>query len=207
MITQYLILAVCLLAGQIFHLLIKAGAMRKRAKAGNIEFSFWKDFIALDIFEIAATFVGGIIVMLALKEIVGFYAGIQDYLRILFILLGYSGSSLVLHVLSKAEKKITSEIDSKTNILDQITNNMEHWVFQPALSSPNDVVLTVGSQNFNQPASGMANTTGGIYYTQTILGQVHLCAALSTFSAPEAANIRIAGSQQTNFHIPVKRPK
>lgn len=126
---QYLILGLCLLCGQVFHLLIKANAMRKRAAAGNVEFHIWRDFIWTDILEIIATFMGGILVMLALKEIKGFYPSIEDYLRIIFILLGYSGSSLVLSALSKGEKKISQAIDEKTNTLDELTNNMNNTVF------------------------------------------------------------------------------
>lgn len=126
---HYLILALCLLVGQIFHLLIKANAMRKRAKAGNVPFSVMKDFIATDALEIAATFVGGIIVMLVLNEVKLIYPAIENYLRMIFVLLGYSGSSLVLSALSKAEKNVSKQIDEKTNILDDLTSNMNKTVF------------------------------------------------------------------------------
>lgn len=205
---QYLILALCLLCGQVFHLLIKANAMRKRAAAGNVEFHIWRDFIWTDILEIIATFMGGILVMLALKEIKGFYPSIEDYLRIIFILLGYSGSSLVLSALSKGEKKISQAIDEKTNTLDELTQtNMEHWVFEPVIISPNDMVVSIGNQPFNIAASEMSAATQGMYYTQTISGSLYLCANIQAFSSPINAIILPSGSQQGNVHVPIKRPK
>lgn len=204
---HYFILALCLLFGQLFHLLIKANAMRKRAKSGNVPFNIMKDFIAVDGLEIIATFVGGIIVMLILNEVKMIYPGIENYLRMSFVLLGYSGSSLVLSALSKAEKNVSKQIDEKTNHLEELTSHMNHWVFYPALTSASDVVETIGQQPYGVAANGMSAQTQGVYYTQVINSQIYLCAQLSAFSTPITASIRISGTQQLGYHDPIQRPK
>lgn len=132
MIQQYFILAACVAVGQLFHLLIKAHAMKKRAIAGNVTFNPIQDFIIKDIYQIASTFVGAAAVMLAFTELVGIYPKLQAVQRLLFLLLGYCGSSLILSAFSSAEKQMQKVIDEKTNQLDDILNEeiMYEWYLQ-----------------------------------------------------------------------------
>lgn len=84
------------------------------------------------------------------------------------------------------------------------SNNMEHWVFQPKLSSPQDNIQVMG---YNAVASALANLSQGNFYVETIGGDDYLCAKTTAFSTPVQATITPVGSQQSHIAVPIKRPR
>lgn len=84
---------------------------------------------------------------------------------------------------------------------------MDHWLFQPELTSGSDVVNSVGQQQFGVSAGTIANASQGVFYVQTVNGKLHLCAHLSAFQMPTNANITPAGSMQSGIHVPIRVPK
>lgn len=159
MIQKYFVLALCVAIGQLFHLLIKAHAMKKRATAGNIDFNPWTDFIQKDIYQIASTFVGAAAVMLAFTELVGIYPRLETVQRMLFLLLGYCGSSLVLSAFSKAEKQMQQVIDQKTNQLDNILTEETMYEWYVHFESVNDRASLDG-EGFVPIDDFVSNTSG-----------------------------------------------
>lgn len=111
----------CAISGVIglaFHVAFKLRSLSKRAKAGNVQFSYtgyfkddWLTLLISALSILAAYWI--------LDEAMTLYPSIADYLKVTFIFIGYTGSSLAHLVLSRAEKKIMSVIDKKTDIADK----------------------------------------------------------------------------------------
>lgn len=119
MLVQYTIFFLCALLGMLFHCIMKLNVLTKQAKAGNICFTF-KDYLQEDWLSILASFVSIFIWLLLFGEAERKYPLLINYARLSFVIFGASGSYIVQYFLSKAEKNITSVIDSKTNELDEI---------------------------------------------------------------------------------------
>lgn len=85
-------------------------------------------------------------------------------------------------------------------------NQMEHWQFETngnPLGNVNDIVVSVGNQNFGVPASQMSGQTQGVYYIQN----GYLCASLSAFQQPINAVISPVGGGATYIAGPIRKPK
>jgi len=114
----YLDLFIGGLLGQLFHVLvIKLPALKKRATDANTTFNpaqyFKDDWLAL-----TASLVTILICIFLFDEITGAYPSIVKYAKFFFIFVGYTGSSVLLGALSRADKKIQKVVDTKTNIAD-----------------------------------------------------------------------------------------
>lgn len=139
--SQYLVFLGCLVLGQALHLAVKAKSLQKKASAANMPFNIKDDFFKKDFIEIFITLICGFMVLVGYSEIVGFEPRIADSQKIFFMFVGYTGSSLVLSLLSKADKSVMKYIDQKTNIADFITNpqeQMDEYYYQ--LKNVNDEV-------------------------------------------------------------------
>lgn len=124
---QIIFYAVCLIAGVIgilLQALFKIQSLKKKAKAGNVEFStkqyFQDDFIVLltsFVIVIAAVF------LLGDKGVKDYEDWYTNWPRACFILLGYSANDFGGRVLGQASAKINSVIDKKTDIADGKTKS------------------------------------------------------------------------------------
>lgn len=120
---QSLTLIICGLAGVFFHCCFKANSLKNQAKVANVsDFSVWT-YIREDYLSIMSSFLSVLIWLLIFGEVAAQYPKLENFQRGTFILMGGSGSYLIQYFFSTAEKKITSVIDHKTNVADNVTNN------------------------------------------------------------------------------------
>lgn len=79
---------------------------------------------------------------------------------------------------------------------------MDHWRFEPGFSSPNDLVLQIGSQQFsNVTVAQIQNATQGAFYIQN----GYICNDNLNVN-PGQMTLQPPGGT-TYFAVPVKRPK
>lgn len=129
--TQEFFLALCGLAGVIFHCLLKLNDLLKDARTANLDFNWWKDYVQKDAVPIMLSVLSVVIWMLVYKEVQNNYKAVSDWTRLSFVGMGLMGSYVIQKVMSGAKKKIRTFVDAKTNVSDAVTG--------PA-SSPLDIV-------------------------------------------------------------------
>jgi len=114
----YLDLFIGGILGQLLHVLVlKLPAVKKRAENANMQFNalqYFKD----DWLGLSASIISILICIFVFDEITGAYPSIVKYAKFFFIFVGYTGSSFLLGIFSRAEKKIQTVVDVKTNIAD-----------------------------------------------------------------------------------------
>lgn len=111
----------CGFIGILFHILLKIKALKKRSKAANINFSY-VEFISEESITIAISAVAVVIFIIVLPELINYRSWIQDWVRFLFVFVGFTGSSILQSFFSKTEKNLLDVIDKKTNIADNKTD-------------------------------------------------------------------------------------
>lgn len=108
------------LLGVLLQILLKIPELQKRSKAANHAFSL-KGYLKDDWAVIAASFVSVAIAIVCIDELIAIKPGIANYIKWLFVFVGFSGATLISAVLSVTNKKIMAVIDIKTNIADGVT--------------------------------------------------------------------------------------
>lgn len=103
--------------GMILQTSIKIAVLKSQSKAANHIFSF-KDYIRDDWPVILGSVATVIIAILALDEYLPLSLLISKYVKIFFVFVGYTGSSILQVVFSIYNKKLMAVIDIKTNIAD-----------------------------------------------------------------------------------------
>lgn len=106
------------LLGMLFHIFaISMPAVKARQQVANMNFTmacYFKDEAA----AIVANLLTLLIVLITLNELVAFKPEVIPWLKIGFVLIGYTGSSLLITVLGKAQAKINNVVDVKANEAD-----------------------------------------------------------------------------------------
>lgn len=124
-LSLYLQCGAMYIIGQLLHLFVfKIPAAKKRATAGNIEFSF-KQYWNSDWHLIIGNQLLGLALMIGFDQIAHFRPAVIDYNKWFFIAVGYMGSSAILTKFSQYEKAVQSVIDVKTNLLNRELGNPE----------------------------------------------------------------------------------
>lgn len=106
--------------GMLFHLIAyKIPALKRRAKVANEKFEF-KQYLKDDWMGLTATVMSiGIFVWL-LDEMVGYNPSLLRVVKLFFFFVGYTGSSVLVSILGRFDKKVEAIVDYKTNQLDAI---------------------------------------------------------------------------------------
>ena len=99
---------------------VKVPKMIALSKAANHPFSF-KGYLSDDWPVLTGSFITVLMLILTWDEVAGIKPEIAKYANLLFILVGFAGTSIALAALSVAGKKLTAIIDVKANIADGIT--------------------------------------------------------------------------------------
>lgn len=108
------------LLGIISQVCVKIRNLKIRASAGNAHFNIGTYFtddwptIVLSCVAVSALIIG-------MDEVMGYKPEVAKFIKWAFLFVGYTGASLLSSFFSKAEKKIMSTIDIKTNIADNKT--------------------------------------------------------------------------------------
>lgn len=116
----YIETAVAGILGILFHIfVIKIPGLRARAKVANERFSF-SQYLADDYPGIVASFVTLALAILALDEVIGYRPSLLKFIKYFYFFVGYTGSSILLAVLSKTSKAINAIVDTKTDELKEL---------------------------------------------------------------------------------------
>ncbi len=99
--------------------LLKISSLKMRAKNANHVFSI-KGYFADDYPTILASVVSVLILIVCIDELLGVRPALAEYIKWLFVFVGFTGSSLIQSVMSVTNKKIMAIIDVKSNIADGI---------------------------------------------------------------------------------------
>jgi hypothetical protein len=112
----------CFLAGLLglsFYLFaVKIPGVKSSAKVANMPFSYGQYFTD-DLAAIMASLFSILILLVVLDEVVALKPIVLPYLKAGFVFVGYTGSSLLVKVLGKAQTKINDVVDTKTDIADK----------------------------------------------------------------------------------------
>lgn len=104
--------------GIILHIVaIKWPSVKKRAKTANEPTDF-KSYLKDDAGAISASVVTVLILLVALDEVLGLRPAIANYLKLGFVFVGFSGSSVLISLLGTAQSKIDKIVDIKTDKAD-----------------------------------------------------------------------------------------
>lgn len=116
---SYITWFLCGILGLAFNVLVKLKALKARSQVANVKFSalsyFQDDYITLLLSVVAI-----IISLFCVRSAVIYKPELESYLNAIFIAIGYMGTSLITAFLSKAEDRINTIIDKKTDIADGI---------------------------------------------------------------------------------------
>lgn len=119
--TTYLLcfLAGCL--GILFHIFaVKIPATKKQAQVANMKFTY-KGFFQDELVAILASLLTVIILLVVLNEVLALKPAVEPYLKSGFVLVGYTGSSILIALLGKASQKINEVVNIKTDVADQVS--------------------------------------------------------------------------------------
>lgn len=98
--------------GLLFHLFaVKIPAVKSRAKAANVPFTMG-NYFKEDYLAIIASFITIVIAVFLLDEIIGYKPELIKYLKFFFVFIGYTGSSLLIGALGKADGLIKEIVAS-----------------------------------------------------------------------------------------------
>lgn len=154
----------CSLLGQFIHLLIKAKAIKSRNDSAGLQGNPFSELLRQDYINIVIAFVANIALLIMFKntksttvsfDFFGAYISF-DWRYFLFIFSGYTGSSFVLSLFSKAD----SLQRQKLNTISILTpNKMEEFIWQLTFESSTDLVEY--KEGIKSSLSDFADTTGG----------------------------------------------
>jgi hypothetical protein len=106
------------LVGILFHVfVIKLPSVKEASRVANKSFSV-KEYLSDDWIALCGSIVTLVACILFVDEILKWKPAIIDYIKFLFFFIGYTGSSVLLAVLSQATKKINKVVDIKTDKAD-----------------------------------------------------------------------------------------
>jgi hypothetical protein len=106
------------LMGVIFHTALKGKGLLEDARAGNFHFEFWKDYVIRDFISIFIAVATIPTLWLLQDELIGLYPKAEGKIRIMYFLVGLSGSYLIQQVAGKAKKLVRWGVNLKTNELE-----------------------------------------------------------------------------------------
>lgn len=106
------------LLGILFHIFaIKIPAVKSRTKVANEKFNVGQ-YLQDDLAGIITSVLSVLILLVVLDELVAFKPVVLPYLKAGFVFVGYTGSSILVALLGKAQSKINQVVDIKTDKAD-----------------------------------------------------------------------------------------
>jgi hypothetical protein len=111
--------------GLLFHVfVIKLPALKKRSAVANIHFSFG-NYLQDDWIALSASVIALIIALMGIDELIKYKPIVGEFVKWLFVFVGYTGSSTLQALLSKTDTAINKIVDRKTDVADGKIVNME----------------------------------------------------------------------------------
>jgi len=112
------------LIGNVLHVCFKILSLWRNHKKANLEFSFGSYFRD-DKIPLMVDFLASFAVVYIIDEWLSFNEFIIGKIKSIFVFVGFTGSYVIMLLMSVSEKKFRAAIDHKTNIADQVTGNLE----------------------------------------------------------------------------------
>jgi magnesium-transporting ATPase (P-type) len=107
---------------------VKYPSIVARGKKGNHKVTF-KEYLENDWWTIIASFIGVLILIFCIDELLNISPALGKYIKWLFVFVGFTGSSIVQAVLSVTNRKVMQIIDLKSNLADGVVPpvNEDNW--------------------------------------------------------------------------------
>jgi hypothetical protein len=194
-VIQYSFLLGVSLLGQAIHIMIKMNAMQRRSNAAGIPYRsaeiFEKDWT-----NMCLSFLCNIGLLAVFSEISTYVELVKTWPKCLFLLSGYTGSSLVLGALSKADKAQRQAIEEFTN---SIINNKMEYIWELPYWNEDDL--------FQHESSSFTPAV----FAQVTFGIIDTGAKTITYeSEPAFSEVTIwlnGNSSTTQIAAPIRKPK
>jgi hypothetical protein len=117
-LNTYVLCFIAGLLGILFHIFaIKIPAVKERARVANVKFSY-REYFADDLAGMLASLLTVVILLVVLDELVAFKPAVIPFIKFGFVFVGFTGSSILIALLGKAQKKINDIVDVKTDKAD-----------------------------------------------------------------------------------------
>ncbi len=116
----YLVSFLAGLLGTLIQVLVKLNSLQKKARAGNAPIPTFSSYLKEDMVAIlvGVVFLTACVFALGDQGVRNYQNIYENWLRSLFIFVGYGGSDLAIRFLGRASDKINKVIDEKTDIAD-----------------------------------------------------------------------------------------
>jgi len=108
--------------GMLFSVVIKAVALQKKARISNAYFSVW-GFLKDDWLSGFSSLIFIIIVLVTISEVLHWKPIVIDYIKSIFVFVGYFGSELGSRLFSATNKRLNAIIDEKTDKADSLPDS------------------------------------------------------------------------------------
>lgn len=121
---NYLELLAVALIGMALHTVLKIKSLKEKAKLANVEFKI-SQYFANDWPSILASALTIGMFLFFIDSLVKWQPKAENYLRVGFAFVGYTGSDIASRLFSVVNKKINTAIDYKTTVADMASGNTE----------------------------------------------------------------------------------
>lgn len=115
----YLKCFIACLIGNVLHVLVKILSLQKDHKVANLEFSVGK-YLKEDKWALITDVFASFVLVYVVDEILSIDARLLSKIKLVFIFVGFSGSYVVLQIMSVAKSNFRKAVDFKTTKADQI---------------------------------------------------------------------------------------
>lgn len=106
-------LSLCLILGQVLNLGIQVDAKYEEAVAKSQPFHIWNDFVKRNRIKIFLSLWSSVIALVLYSEFSASYEDVSKWQMSLFILIGFTGSELVVKYLNKFKTKVETVFDNE----------------------------------------------------------------------------------------------
>ena len=110
------------LIGNLIHILFKWNSLAKDYKVANMkDLGLWQ-YIKMDSKAVILNLVGSLALVWVMDEIIN-SEYVMGKIKLIFILIGISGSYVIMQLFSKGKRLFRQTVDEKTNIADEKTHS------------------------------------------------------------------------------------
>jgi hypothetical protein len=120
----YIQCVIATLIGNVLHVAFKILSLWKSSKKANLEFSI-KGYFKDDAWPLIVDFMASFALVYVIDEWLSFNEFIIGKIKSIFIFIGFTGSYVILLLMSVAEKKLQAAISHKSSIADETTGNKD----------------------------------------------------------------------------------
>lgn len=121
----YIQCAIACVIGNILHVLVKILSLQKDHKVANLEFSVGK-YLKEDKWALAVDVVASLVMVYLVDELLDLDGRLIGKIKTIFVFVGFSGSYVILQIMSVAKSNFRKAVDFKTTKADQLDGTTDH---------------------------------------------------------------------------------